>query len=298
MLTHSFAPVGLSKDVPHFELCEFGADTTYSQWQQLPSCSVLWIQQGQGRYDDALNTSPFAVPTLLLFAANQPFRLCFEQGTEVRGVALHFGADFYCLEKPHAESADIRMLFNVLAEPIALKVSADDEAAFSSVLALLRREMAQPALAQRDMLASCLRILLIRASRLHVKQAKELTVPAPQTRVPVVLQHLDHLIEQHFHQKHTPAEYADLLHLSPKALGKLTRTYYRRTLTELIQGRIVVEAKRELYLTTKSIKEIAFALGFSDQYYFSRFFKHTTNLAPQQYRRATSPGREVLLSSQ
>jgi AraC family transcriptional activator of pobA len=281
-----------------FELCEFGADSNYAQWQIRPTYSVLWIQQGKGRYDVALSNAPFTVPTMLFFAANQPFRLCFEPGSEVRGVALHFGADFYSMEKHPAGNVDTGMLFNVLTEPVAVEVGPDDEAAFASVVALLRREMAQPALAQHEMLASCLRILLIRASRLRVEQATALPLPTPQGRVPAVLRQLEQLIEQHFHQKHTPAEYADLLHLSPKALGKLTRTYYRRTLTELIQGRIVVEAKRELYLTSKSIKEIAFSLGFSDQYYFSRFFKNTTTLAPQQYRRAFSPGHEALLSVQ
>ncbi|MBC8082820.1 MAG: helix-turn-helix transcriptional regulator, partial [Hymenobacter sp.] len=267
MSTSSFAPVAPRNGAPSFELREFKADTNYSQWQQLPTYSVLWIQQGQGRYDDALSNSPFAVQTLLFFAANQPFRLRFEVGTEVRGVALHFGADFYCLEKHQAESADNKMLFNVLAEPVAVQVGAEDETAIASVVALLRCEMEQPAPARHEMLASCLKILLIRASRLRLEQAKEPSVLVTQDRIPTVLLQLEQLIERHYRQKHTPADYADLLHRSPKALGKLTRTHYRRTLTELIQGRIIVEAKRELYLTTKSIKEIAFALGFSDQYY-------------------------------
>ena len=297
MLTHPFARGGPHRGKPHFELCEFGADTSYSQWQQLPTYSVLWIQQGEGHYDAALSNSSFAVQTLLFFAANQPFRLSFEVGTEVRGVALHFGADFYCLEKHPTGVACSGMLFNVLSEPVAVQVGSEDEVALTSVVALLRREMEHPALAQHEMLASCLKILLIRASRLRLEQAEELPVLAAKDRGTAVLLQLEQLIEQHHRQKHTPADYADLLHLSPKALGKLTRVHHRRTLTELIQGRIVVEAKRELCLTNKSVKEIAFALGFNDQYYFSRFFKHTTSFAPQQYRRATSPGREVFLSS-
>lgn len=283
--------------MPLFELREFGADTQYAHWQQLPTYSVLWIQQGRGCYDDALSTSPFAVQTLLFFAANQPFRLCFELGTEVRGVALHFGADFYCLEKHQADNANNRLLFNALSEPVAVRIGRHDEATFASVIALLRREISQPAPAQQELLASCLKILLIQASRLRLEQAEALPIPVVSDRVPTVLRQLEQLIEQHYHQKHTPADYADLLNVTPKTLGKLTRTYFRRTLTELIQARIVVEAKRELYLTTKSIKEIAFALGFSDQYYFSRFFKHLTSFAPQEYRRTTSSEREVLLSS-
>ena len=297
MLNNPFTPVAPCSGTLPFELRELGSAADYSQWQQLPTYSVLWIQQGEGHYDAALSNSPFAVQTLLFFAANQPFRLNFALGTEVRGVALHFGADFYYLEKSQTEGAGHGTLFNVLAEPVAVRVGAEDEAALANVVALLRCEMRQPAMDQYEMLASCLKILLIRASRLRLEQEAGLPEPATPGRVPAVLQQLQQLIERHFHQKHTPADYADLLHMSPKALGKLTRTHYRRTLTELIQGRIVVEAKRELYLTTKSVKEIAYALGFSDQYYFSRFFKHSTTFAPQQYRRAISPGREVVLSS-
>lgn len=296
MLTKPSTSVDRRSGMPPFELRELGSDADYCQWQQLPTYSVLWIQQGEGHFDAALSNSPFAVQTLLFFAANQPFRLCFALGTEVRGVALHFGTDFYCLEKNQTEGVGHGTLFDVLAEPVAVQVGADDEDALASVVALLRREMEQPALAQHEMLASCLKILLIRAARLRLEQAEKQPAPALQGRVPAVLQQLQQLIERHFHLKHTPADYADLLHMSPKALGKLTRTYFRRTLTELIQGRIVVEAKRELCLTTKSVKEIAYALGFSDQYYFSRFFKHTTTLAPQQYRRTVSRGQEVVLS--
>jgi len=46
----------------------------------------------------------------------------------------------------------------------------------------------------------------------------------------------------------------------------------------------VIEAKRELYLTSKSIKAIAYELGFNDEFYFSRFFKSNAAVSPQLYR--------------
>jgi AraC family transcriptional regulator, transcriptional activator of pobA len=48
--------------------------------------------------------------------------------------------------------------------------------------------------------------------------------------------------------------------------------------------RIMVEAKRELYLTSKPVKAIAYELGFDDEYYFSRFFKNKAEVSPQLYR--------------
>jgi AraC-like DNA-binding protein len=34
-----------------------------------------------------------------------------------------------------------------------------------------------------------------------------------------------------------------------------------------------------------SIKEVAYSLGFEDQYYFSRFFKKKTGVAPSAWRK-------------
>lgn len=46
----------------------------------------------------------------------------------------------------------------------------------------------------------------------------------------------------------------------------------------------MIEAKRELYLTNKTIKEIAYELGYEDENYFSRFFKVNADVSPQLYR--------------
>lgn len=52
----------------------------------------------------------------------------------------------------------------------------------------------------------------------------------------------------------------------------------------MINERIIIEAKRELYLTDKTVKEIAWELGYEDEYYFSRFFKINADVSPQLYR--------------
>jgi AraC family transcriptional regulator, transcriptional activator of pobA len=74
------------------------------------------------------------------------------------------------------------------------------------------------------------------------------------------------------------------LNISPKALGKITRNHFNKTLTNMIAERIIIEAKRELYLTSKPVKSIAYELGFNDEFYFSRFFKNNAEVSPQLYR--------------
>jgi YesN/AraC family two-component response regulator len=99
-----------------------------------------------------------------------------------------------------------------------------------------------------------------------------------------VLQKLKDAIEAHYRTKHSASDYAEMLNITPKALGKITKIHFQKTLTDLISDRIVIEAKRELYLSAKSIKEIAYELGFDDEFYFSRFFKKRADISPQYYR--------------
>jgi YesN/AraC family two-component response regulator len=144
--------------------------------------------------------------------------------------------------------------------------------------------MQNPALAQYELLVSYLKIILITGSRLKTEQQEAENVETNNNDEPFILQNLKNFIETHYKTKHTASDYANMLAITPKALTKLTKSHFNKTLTELIAERIVIEAKRELYLTNKTVKEIAFELGYNDEYYFSRFFKKHVDLSPQLFR--------------
>ena len=44
-------------------------------------------------------------------------------------------------------------------------------------------------------------------------------------------------------------------------------------------------------MTSKTIKEIAWQLGYADEHYFSRFFKTNTDTSPQSYRDTVGFGK-------
>ena len=56
------------------------------------------------------------------------------------------------------------------------------------------------------------------------------------------------------------------------------------TSKEYIQSRITVDAKRLLYFTGLSAKEIGYQLGFSEPANFSAFFKNCTGKSPTEFR--------------
>jgi len=138
-----------------------------------------------------------------------------------------------------------------------------------------------------------LKVFLGNASRIKLKSQ----IQKPKfisAKTPFVLQSLKSEIETNFKEKHSASDYADLLNISSNALAKIVKAHYNKTLTELITERIIIEAKRELYMTTKPIKEIAWSLGYNDEFYFSRLFKTNTDISPQMYRDTVGFGKAEL----
>ena len=88
----------------------------------------------------------------------------------------------------------------------------------------------------------------------------------------------------HFTRLKRPAEYAEMLHLSAPYLNECVKNTTGQSVTWHIQQRIVLEAKRLLYHSNQSLKEIAAALGYDDYAYFSRLFTKVAGMSPVSFR--------------
>jgi AraC-like DNA-binding protein len=195
---------------------------------------------------------------------------------------LQFHANFFCIETHHAEVGCNGVLFNdVYGAPL---VQLDDAQGreFAALVADMRRELEAGGLARSELLVAYLKILLIKATRLKVEQ--QALEPEKPPRHPPLLDELRRLIETHYRTRHSPGDYADLVHLTPKALGKIVKAHLGKTLTELIRERLLKEAKWQLLHTLKPVKQVAAELGFDDEFYFSRLFKRATGCAPLFFR--------------
>ena len=82
----------------------------------------------------------------------------------------------------------------------------------------------------------------------------------------------------------SPAEYAAALHLSVSYLNEAVKEVTGLPVSYWIQQQILLEAKRLLYYSQSSVKEIAHELGFEDHTYFSRVFKKTVGRTPLAFR--------------
>lgn len=99
------------------------------------------------------------------------------------------------------------------------------------------------------------------------------------------LEELMALLEALVHTCKQPAAYADQLNLSPFQLNSITRKLLGKTVMQLIDNQILLEAKRQLLATSKQVTQIAFDLGYEDVSYFIRFFKKLSGYTPEAFRK-------------
>ncbi|MFZ5946818.1 MAG: helix-turn-helix domain-containing protein [Stygiobacter sp.] len=274
-----------------FKLFSFEDDSNFDHIQRNNYYSLIWFTQGSGKVKADFSEYDFEDNSLFAFSPYQPFML--SGNNNIKGDVLQFHSDFFCIHKHQTEVACNGVLFNNIYNPPFVKIDENSASTFRMLISRMKAEMQNPALAQYELLISYLKIFLITASRLKTEQEPQALRAVAELKEPFILQRLKDAIEKDFKTKHTASDYAKSLNISNKALGKITKAYFNKTLTDLISERIIIEAKRELYLTNKSVKEIAYELGYQDEYYFSRFFKNNADVSPQMYRDTVGFGRGV-----
>ena len=92
------------------------------------------------------------------------------------------------------------------------------------------------------------------------------------------------LIDQHYKQEKHCQFYADALAITNKRINEIVKAALGKTVTQLIHDRVMLEANRDLAFSNKTIKTIAFELGFADPAYFSRFYRSNMKESPAQFR--------------
>lgn len=91
-------------------------------------------------------------------------------------------------------------------------------------------------------------------------------------------------LAMHFTTLRRPSDYAEKLHLSTTYLNEAIKATTGHPISYHIQQRIILEAKRLLYHSDQSLKEIAAELGYEDYPYFSGLFTKVAGMSPLTFR--------------
>jgi AraC family transcriptional activator of pobA len=104
------------------------------------------------------------------------------------------------------------------------------------------------------------------------------------SRFEIVTRQFRQALEVYFIKYKRPSDYANVLNISAAYLNECVKSVTGLPVSYHIQQRVILEAKRMLYHSDKSVKEISAELGFEDYPYFSRLFTKVTGMTALTFR--------------
>jgi|EndMetStandDraft_4_1072995.scaffolds.fasta_scaffold55465_3 AraC family transcriptional activator of pobA len=180
-------------------------------------------------------------------------------------------------------ASDSQRLRTFVAKPRVLQLAGDnpDSPHITATLDRIEAELAAGFGARYGLIESYLTVVLTLACGFETS----LQVEDPAgNRDAARIARLNQLIGAHF-REHLPVEfYARELGVSVTHLNRITKAQTGRTMNELLSDKIISQAKRDLVFTFLTAQEIAYALGFADPAYFTRFFAREAGETPRQFR--------------
>lgn len=228
----------------------------------------------------------FAANTILPIMLNQSFS--FECMDDI--VLVQFNREFYCIVNHDAEVSCVGFLFFGPTPVMFISLDEQETEKTGRLLDLIREEIQFSDSTQAPMLRMLLVQYIISLTRLSKKQYLQQEPAEEQFNL---LRKFNLLVEMHFRKEKQVKFYAAQLHRSPKTISNIFARYSKKSPIAIIHDRVVAEAKRLIYYTDKSIKEIATELGFEDVSHFTKFIKGATSLTPTQLKKSKEVLQEV-----
>ncbi|MBL8807531.1 MAG: helix-turn-helix domain-containing protein [Rhodospirillales bacterium] len=237
----------------------------------------LLIETGGGRtridglFHDLFPGTAIVLPPLVVH------EFSFKPGTNGFVTSVDGGALKTLLDsEPHASAA--------LSRPVVLKRRRSDQQtkALGAILRSALAEFSASRTAREPALSAYAELIAIWFARASQIQAADDAV-AKHPRSDLIRRFIE-MVETSYQKHMALTGYARALGVSVPHLTRTCRQVIGRSAAQVVQDRLMIEARRDLVYSAMPISQIAFRLGFSDPAYFSRFFTARAGVSPSAYR--------------
>jgi len=237
---------------------------------------VLAVQHGKGIHEIDFVPYPVQEHTVFILRPAQVHKLNLTADTT--GFLLEFDLSFY---QPKNSIAEHRWKKASGKNYCAVEASRFEK--LHAHLATIFREYAQKQEGYIEAIKANLDLFFLE----YIRQSKNPNNIAKSESgyIQDRFEELVRLLETNIVSMKNVSDYAQLLSLSPYQLNSIAKTSVGKTVSDLINDQIILEAKRHLIATPLQVKEIADRLGYEDPSYFIRFFKKHTGQAPESFRK-------------
>jgi len=161
-----------------------------------------------------------------------------------------------------------------------IKIESDNENEWNDIVNIILKENSAIKENSKEIICLGLKILIM----MYRRNAYSNGIMIIADRKKQLLSEFRKLVNNRFAELRTPKKFAHTLNITPNYLNSICKEIYNKTVSEVIQERVILEAKRLLAHSGLSVSEIAYRLGFDDNSYFGRYFKKAVGLPPEKYR--------------
>ncbi len=228
------------------------------------------------------NLNTYTVPKNSLFIIHPGIIHALKTGENLPDITIGFTHDFFAASMLHKKHADALGFLSLQSHPLFLLT--EEEARRLHPLMVSLKEMAvnysHPF--QEEMIYHGFNLFMLEVAAM-AKKYRGAEEQGMSRQEDILLNFLKQLAA-HFKEERSVQFYADALFITPKHLTKTVKELTTKTCGEFIDEMVIAEAKVLLGDLSYSVGQVADHLHFSDQFFFSKFFKKRTGMTPKEYK--------------
>lgn len=234
---------------------------------------ILFVEEGAGVHNIDFVQYPVEAKSIFLMTPGQVHTWTIANGT--KGWVVFFTRAFYEMHLSQNSLLEFPFYHSLVVSPV-IRLSRVEP--FKFAIQHMYEEYNSSDVPNLRIIRAYLDIFLLEAAKLYQSEAK---LGHDNT---FKLRKLEQLIEQNFRTLKQPRDYGELMNLAPSYLNSICKESLNKTLSELIHGRLLLEAKRMFAYSDMNVNEVAAKLNFSDPSYFTRWFKKQNGTTAEEFR--------------
>lgn len=261
-----------------------------SRHHRLNFSALIYITEGVGQHYIDHQRQQIRAGTLLTLGKNQIH--AFAKNRTVDGFVMPFNCTFLADSKhdPYFDS-----IIAALVQINCIHAVSDD---VDALLRVMANEFFSNSEFRAEIIRSLLRSILLKTIVPEYKTKANLTQndrSALSARFHSNISSSDfyrlkNYIDEHFNLRPSVVEIALSMGKSVKQLDKLSKDNAGISVKELLDERVLIEAKRQLAFSQYTIADIASQLGFNEATNMTKFFKRHTDVSPKDFRQLCRMG--------
>ncbi len=234
--------------------------------------------KGSGIHEIDFNSYDVRRNTVFLLSPGQSHHWSLSDDTD--GIVFFHSRELYEAHYVHEFLTDFPF-FSTLEHQAAIYLSSDSAKAIVPLFEEILSVMDQKITKRKQLVLSLITQIYVRLEQAYAADT-EAEINKNDSYYNTFLK-FQRLVEENFQSERSVARYADWMNVTSKHLNRINRAIINKSTLEIINERIILEAKRILMHGRKNVSEVADELGFADHAHFSKMFKSKTGQSPSGF---------------